>query len=242
MRSILRTTALVAALVTASMGLAAAPSWAAPAGTGASARPSTLPTAHITGAKIWFRTNDEDKDVDTQVLAYIRSGGGKNAGSLADSLGHFDDGQANGPYDLSVSTSVTAADLSTGVVGVAIVPDSRDTWRFDYELAMTFSDGTSFVIERDGVELSEFNRFIETPFTLVAQVPVPNVVGQRQAAATAALQAAGLTVGRVTHQVDPLCSTIGKVSTETPGAGTTVPVGTAVNLTIGDAPKKDPCP
>src|SRR5437660_812305 len=71
-------------------------------------------------------------------------------------------------------------------------------------------------------------------------VPVPNVVGQTQAAATSAITSAGLTVGTVTQQSSTTVAS-GSVISESPAAGTSVASASAVNLVVsagGPAPAK----
>jgi hypothetical protein len=60
---------------------------------------------------------------------------------------------------------------------------------------------------------------------------VPNVVGQTQGAATAAITAAGLTVGTVTVQSSGTVAS-GDVVSESPAAGTNAMTGSAVNLVV----------
>src|SRR5207302_9802605 len=62
-------------------------------------------------------------------------------------------------------------------------------------------------------------------------VPVPNVVGQTQAAATSAITTAGLTVGTVTQQSSTTVAS-GNVIGESPAAGTSVAKGSAVSLVV----------
>jgi beta-lactam-binding protein with PASTA domain/predicted Ser/Thr protein kinase len=68
------------------------------------------------------------------------------------------------------------------------------------------------------------------------QVPVPNVVGQQQAAAEQQLTDAGLTVGEVTQQVTQDESQEGTVLGTDPSSGTQVDPGRAVSLTVGVGP------
>src|SRR5437588_1800377 len=71
-------------------------------------------------------------------------------------------------------------------------------------------------------------------------VPVPNVVGQTQAAATSALTSAGLTAGTVTQQSSTTVPS-GNVISESPAAGTSVAKGSAVNLVVSSgAPPPTP--
>src|SRR5207248_3081778 len=68
-----------------------------------------------------------------------------------------------------------------------------------------------------------------------AQIAVPNVVGQTQAAAASALTGAGLTVGAVTMQSSSTVAA-GNVISESPSAGTRVASGSAVNLVVSSGP------
>jgi hypothetical protein len=64
-----------------------------------------------------------------------------------------------------------------------------------------------------------------------ANVTVPNVVGDTQAAATTAIQGAGLVVGTVTTASSSTVPS-GEVISESPVAGTSVSAGSAVNLVV----------
>src|SRR5207249_5452322 len=68
-----------------------------------------------------------------------------------------------------------------------------------------------------------------------AQVAVPNVVGQMQAAAASAITGAGLTVGAVTMQSSSTVAS-GSVISESPTAGTKVASGSAVSLVVSSGP------
>jgi eukaryotic-like serine/threonine-protein kinase len=70
-----------------------------------------------------------------------------------------------------------------------------------------------------------------------AQVSVPGVTGQAQAAAEAALTTAGLTVGTVTQQASEE-KTPGTVLSQSPGAGTSLRAGGSVNLVVAQAPSE----
>jgi beta-lactam-binding protein with PASTA domain len=64
-----------------------------------------------------------------------------------------------------------------------------------------------------------------------AQVKVPSVVGLTVAAATSSLQSSGLTVGTVTNQASSSVPA-GKVISQSPSAGASVPQNSAVNLVV----------
>jgi hypothetical protein len=68
-----------------------------------------------------------------------------------------------------------------------------------------------------------------------SQVEDPNVQGDTQAAATAAITAAGLTVGTITMQASSTVAA-GDVISESPVAGTAVSSGSVVNLIVSSGP------
>lgn len=76
----------------------------------------------------------------------------------------------------------------------------------------------------------------------ISSTTVPGVLDRTLSQATGAIQAAGLTVGRVTTQTDPLCNDIGKVMDQSLAPGVQAALGSAVNLTIGQAPSGTACP
>jgi len=70
---------------------------------------------------------------------------------------------------------------------------------------------------------------------------VPDVVGQPQAAAEAAIDAAGLALGTVTTQCDDTVPA-GSVISQTPAGGTPVTLGSAVDLVVSSGPCPVPVP
>jgi alpha-tubulin suppressor-like RCC1 family protein len=70
---------------------------------------------------------------------------------------------------------------------------------------------------------------------------VPDVRSDIPAQASAALQAAGFVLGRVSSIVDLSCDNIGTVISQSPAGGTLARPGSAVSVAIGKAPGK-PCP
>jgi beta-lactam-binding protein with PASTA domain len=70
----------------------------------------------------------------------------------------------------------------------------------------------------------------------VQQVAVPQLVGQQQAAAEAALEEAGLVLGDVTPRITENDAEVGTVLDSTPASGAQVDEGTEVDLVVGAAP------
>ena len=69
----------------------------------------------------------------------------------------------------------------------------------------------------------------------VTLITVPDLTGDTQTRAGQALQAAGLVLGTVTKVTDKYCNHLGVMS-QNPPAGTAVSPGSAVSVTIGQAP------
>jgi serine/threonine-protein kinase len=74
-----------------------------------------------------------------------------------------------------------------------------------------------------------------------APMHVPNVTGQSQSAAEAALTGAGLTVGTVTQRSSSNQAP-GTVISQSPGGGSALPGGGTVNLTVAQAPTEAAVP
>lgn len=81
----------------------------------------------------------------------------------------------------------------------------------------------------------EFGNGTPNPTPSSGSVSVPNVVGETQSAATAAITAAGLTVGTVTTQSSTTVAS-GSVISQSPTASTSVAQGTSINLTVSSGP------
>lgn len=82
---------------------------------------------------------------------------------------------------------------------------------------------------------SSVNLVVSSGPTSPAQVAVPNVVGQTQAAATTTITSAGLVLGTVTNQPSGTVPS-GSVISENPAAGTQANAGSAVSLVVSSGP------
>ena len=94
------------------------------------------------------------------------------------------------------------------------------------------SAGTLVTLERHRADHRHWNfAAIEVLNSTLSQVATPNVVGQTQAAATAAITSAGLTLGTVTTASSTTVPS-GSVISQNPAAGTQVATGSAVALVV----------
>jgi hypothetical protein len=100
----------------------------------------------------------------------------------------------------------------------------------------TWSAGMYF--EGSGIASFQMENYSWGPITDLTFKVVPNVVGDSQSVATAAVIAADLILGTVTSVIDP--STAGTILGQTPAAGTHVNFGTPVNITVSLGPVVPP--
>lgn len=108
------------------------------------------PPPVLTGGNVRFRTTDDDKDHDTNVAVSVRCGTTTIA-STSGSYGKFDDNTDNGPFGLNVHERRRKADIS-GQCHLYIIenPNGNDEWHFNWELRLTFSDGSELVSNGSG--------------------------------------------------------------------------------------------
>jgi beta-lactam-binding protein with PASTA domain len=71
---------------------------------------------------------------------------------------------------------------------------------------------------------------------------LPNVLDDTRSQATAAIQAAGLTVGQVVNETDNTCNHLNTVMDQSPQGGEQAALGSAVSLHIGQQPTNMVCP
>lgn len=199
---------------------------------------AVVPSATLTAATVTFTTNDDDKDGDTWVMLDITTANGRPAATRHDAYSHFDDGSVHGPYGLFVFSGVTAADFAPGALTIQDFPEGNDTWKFGYQIRLTFSDGTNYVFGETSKQLDDFASFT-TKFTVVSQIKVPQLKGMTVGQAKTAITAAGLTVGDTTYQTSR-CEEVGLVVGSVPGANTLVAAGAKVTIRVG-TPPSTPC-
>lgn len=127
-----------------------------------------------------------------------------------------------GMTQAAASTTITGAGLTVGTVSMT----SSATVASGDVISESPAAGTS-AASNSAVSL--------TVSSGPAPVPVPNVVGMTQAAASTAITGAGLTVGTVTMASSATVAS-GNVISENPAAGTNAALGSAVSLTVSTGP------
>ena len=109
---------------------------------------------------MFFHTNDDDKDFDTDLMNEIQQL--DNTGSWMDKAfadgwyWKFKDGSTNGPISLFVyGPAPKNSSIPGSCYQITINPNGKDTWSFDYDLYLTFEDGSQCHYNENDVILSE---------------------------------------------------------------------------------------
>jgi hypothetical protein len=110
---------------------------------------------------ITFHTNDENKDGDTGLLVEIKSQDGRVLARFQQSRNkEYRDGFTH-TEQLQLFGPVFETDMANASLSMNISPNGNDTWRFDWKLDGTWSDGTPFSEAQSGLELDEDRRHFE---------------------------------------------------------------------------------
>ena len=115
-------------------------------------------SVRLANAAVSFHTNDEDKDHDTHVTVTVRDVNGLVCAQVDNDWGHFDDQSDAGPFGLKIRNRQAVQPLQSGSLTIRIDPNGHDTWRFNFNLVLTFDDGSTLAGGADGQQLSQNNK------------------------------------------------------------------------------------
>jgi hypothetical protein len=109
----------------------------------------------LTDTSILFRTNDDDKDADTNVTVEVRDNTGELFARISNSFGKFDDQTTNGPFDLELLNRPDKRHVDGGNVLIRIDPKGNDEWHFNFQLECRFDNGSTATAAADGLVMNE---------------------------------------------------------------------------------------
>jgi hypothetical protein len=115
--------------------------------------------AVLTGARILFRTLDNDKDGDTRLEAWVNKAGNREAAYSGYVWGHWDDWSYH-PVQLTPKTNLMKkSEIGGAFIRVHIEPNGNDTWAFEQvPVELYFSDGSVYRKNFGGATLSQSTR------------------------------------------------------------------------------------
>jgi len=111
----------------------------------------------LVNASIEFSTLDDDKDQKTLLTVTVVDFERVVAARVASRFGQFVDHTESGPLNLQVLNASTGTSLQRGAVTIRIDPEGDDTWKFNFFLLLTFSDGSTLQAGANHLGLSDAN-------------------------------------------------------------------------------------
>src|SRR5215475_1440219 len=96
----------------------------------------------LNNASVQFRTNDNDKDSDTNITIEVRDKIGHLAARTSNTFGKFDDQTSSGPFQLEILNRVDSAALQGGNVLIRVDPKGDDEWHFNFIVELHMDDGS----------------------------------------------------------------------------------------------------
>ncbi|WP_159013265.1 hypothetical protein [Acidisoma sp. S159] len=115
--------------------------------------------ARLAQASVSFHFNDDDKYDDTHVTLTVRDVNGLVCAQVDSDYGHLNVVQKDeGPFGLVILNRQTSDLLQNGNFTIRITPNGHDTWRFNFDLVLALSDGSTLSGRVQGLELSRNNQ------------------------------------------------------------------------------------
>lgn len=115
------------------------------------------PGAKLIAASVVFHTHDGAKPSGALVAVTLRRGPLRVA-QLHGLRGDFQANSSSGPFALEVLRPIPVSRLQGLAATISFVPTRPITWKFDYDIHLTFSDGTGMVRHVHGVVLTQDSR------------------------------------------------------------------------------------
>lgn len=123
-------------------------------GNGGNGGQTPPPDPQLVGAGVRFNTTDNDKDGDTLVDVTVTNQSGTVIADKTGISGHYNNNSSTS-VALDLRNPVTKSQVSAGTVTVTIHPNGNDHWDFNYELDLTYADGTSTTHNWSGLVLTQ---------------------------------------------------------------------------------------
>lgn len=100
------------------------------------------PPPHLTGARVFFHTTDDNKDHDTNVVVNVVCDSGSVASVSNTFGGEFNDHTDHGPFGMNVLAPQPVNRIN-GVCRAELIeqPNGNDEWHFNWWVELTFSNG-----------------------------------------------------------------------------------------------------
>lgn len=119
--------------------------------------------AILTRAQVAFHTNNDDKDHDTKLFTTLRDNTGNVVAQLDEHFGDdtWHDNEDDGPYELRRVAGASWSSMRHGRLNIRIEPNGNDTWNFNVEAILFFSDGERRRADGRNLSLSQDRQQID---------------------------------------------------------------------------------
>jgi hypothetical protein len=115
----------------------------------------TAAQAGLIGAAVSFRTGDEGKDAETDVLVSITNVHGRLCADLDSPLRGFPGQFQSEPFPLDVSVQVPAWTMNGSTLRMGVRGSGSAKWQFGVTLSLLFDDQSTWVIAEEDLELCQ---------------------------------------------------------------------------------------
>jgi hypothetical protein len=114
----------------------------------------------VQSVQIVFNTTSDDKDDDTGLEIQFKTSTKNIVASKSGQFGKFDNNSSHS-VDLDIQGTYYDTDLSQSTVYLHISPNGRDTWIFDFDINITWTDGTKTSSNLLGLNLNQSHTDLE---------------------------------------------------------------------------------
>jgi hypothetical protein len=110
----------------------------------------------LTSVEARFDTTKDNKNSDTKLDVYVKNRDGQEVAKSEGNKGLWERHSTH-TVTLQIEGNPTKPDLAHGSVTLTFHPRASDTWKFDYKITLTYSDGSAITKEVFGGVLTQYN-------------------------------------------------------------------------------------
>jgi hypothetical protein len=110
----------------------------------------------LTSVEAKFDTTTDHKKQDAKLDVYLKNRNGQDAAKSEGNEGLWDKHSTHSVI-LQVEGNPTKAEVAHGSIVLTFHPNGGDTWKFNYQLTLKFSDDSSITKEVHGGVLTQYN-------------------------------------------------------------------------------------
>jgi len=110
----------------------------------------------LTSVEAKFDTTKDNKKQDTKLDVYLKDRDGQEVGKSEGNEGLWDKNSTHS-LTLEIEGNPTKAEVAHGNISLTFHPNGGNTWKFNYQVTLRFSDLSSITKEVFGCALTQYN-------------------------------------------------------------------------------------